>query len=72
MRASWRTHVMLVVLTLAATFGLGQTWSLYSSLREGSASTSLMILGILGALVLLASGVTLSRLFYKLSKNPNP
>lgn len=72
MRTSRRTHVMLVVLTLAATFGLGQSWSLFSSLQAGSTSTPLMIFGSFGALVLLASGVTLGRLFYKLSKSPNP
>ena len=72
MRASWRTHVMLVVLTLTATYGLGQAWSLYSSLREGSTSASVLIFGCLGALILMVSGATLGRLFYKLSKIPSP
>ena len=66
MRLPIRTHVILVLCTLAATFGLGQGWGMISSMREGTAGTTTMITGSFGILLLLISGAILARLFHSL------
>ena len=64
MRLSFRSHVIFAAGLVTATYGATQLWILTGSLRGGSASFGDILAGVLGLLLLAASGLVVGRILY--------
>ena len=56
-----RSYIIFVAGLLAATFGLGQVWSLALALRAGDSAHQQILAGGLGLLLLLGAGLVVGR-----------
>ncbi len=65
MRLSFRSHVIFFAGLVVATFGAAQIWSLTAYWRDGGVTFADILMGVIGVLLLAASGLVVGRILYQ-------